>query len=55
MEPERRMESAEKGPQEERTKKPYATPQLIVHGDVEKITGDVGTAGPDGLTGSQLL
>lgn len=53
MEPERRIESAETESQEQ-TKKPYTTPQLTVHGDVEKITGAVGTTGSDGLTGSQL-
>lgn len=36
-------------------KKPYTTPQLTVHGDVEKITGNLGTGSPDGITASGIV
>ncbi len=39
------------------SRKPYSKPQLVVHGDVEKITGAVGNVGEDdplGTTGSRL-
>jgi asparagine synthase (glutamine-hydrolysing) len=32
----------------------YATPELTVHGSVETITGNIGTKGTDGLTGSSI-
>ncbi len=51
---ERTTEPENKGSQEQ-TKKPYTTPQLTVHGDVEKITGAVGATGSDGQLGSQIL
>jgi len=35
-------------------KRSYATPELTVHGSVEKITGNIGTKGSDGLTGSTI-
>jgi hypothetical protein len=34
-------------------KKPYRTPQLTVHGSVEKITGRSGGGSGDGMSGSQ--
>ena len=40
---------------QESQKKPYTTPQLTVHGDVEKITRNVGLGAPDGLTGSGIV
>jgi hypothetical protein len=36
-------------------KKVYSTPQLTVHGTVEKITQAVGPGNKDGLVGSVLL
>lgn len=32
----------------------YSAPRLTEHGPVEKLTGNVGTTGSDGLTGSTL-
>ena len=34
-------------------KKRYQTPQLIIHGTIEKITGNVGDRGSDKLAGSR--
>ena len=45
---------AERSPEEGEAKKPYATPELTVHGTVEEITKNIGTKGSDGLTGSTL-
>ncbi len=39
---------------QEQLKKPYAAPTLIVYGNVEEITAQVGTKGNDGLTGSRV-
>lgn len=36
-------------------KQPYTTPQLTVHGTVEKLTLALGSGTKDGLTGSLLL
>jgi len=36
-------------------KLPYVEPQLTEHGTVEKITGNVGSKGTDGLTGSTVV
>jgi hypothetical protein len=36
-------------------KNPYIPPELIVHGDIEKITRETGTLGDDGYTGSESL
>lgn len=54
MKPESRLESEEEESQVQ-TKKPYTTPQLTVHGDVEKITGAIGASGSDGMLGSQVV
>jgi hypothetical protein len=35
-------------------KKPYATPKLVVHGNVEKITEALGGEPVDGLRGSAI-
>ncbi len=35
-------------------KKPYASPQLIVHGTVQEITKALAPAGNDGVTGQSL-
>jgi hypothetical protein len=32
----------------------YEPPELIKYGSIEDLTGDLGGAGDDGLTGSQL-
>ena len=36
-------------------KTPYEPPKLVVHGTVEEITGNVGTKGSDGITGSTVI
>ena len=36
-------------------KLPYAEPKLTTHGTVEEITGNIGTKGTDGLTGSSVV
>ena len=35
-------------------KQSYEVPRLIVHGNIEEITGALGGAGSDGLTGSLI-
>jgi hypothetical protein len=35
-------------------RKPYAAPEVREHGTVEEITGNLGTAGDDGIMGSEL-
>jgi len=37
------------------SKLPYTEPQLTTHGTVEEITGNIGTKGSDGLSGSQVV
>lgn len=37
-----------------KTKKPYSKPQLIVHGDVSKITRGFERNGADALTGDDI-
>lgn len=32
----------------------YEPPELVEYGAIEELTGDVGTVGSDGITGSQL-
>ena len=52
------MEYEKKDVQEgvqESQKKPYTTPQLTVHGDVEKITGNLGTGAPDAVLASGIV
>jgi hypothetical protein len=39
---------------QQQPQKPYATPKLAVHGNVEKITEFIGGAPRDGLRGSAL-
>ena len=39
---------------EKKRRKPYAAPEVREHGTVEEITGNLGTAGDDGIMGSQL-
>lgn len=46
---------AQKNEAQNQPKKPYIAPQLTVHGTVGKITGQLGTSGPDGLLGSRLV
>jgi len=36
-------------------KLPYVEPKLTAHGTVEEITGNVGTKGSDGITGSTVV
>ena len=38
---------------EQQPKKPYVTPKLTVHGDVAKMTENVGVVAGDGQIGSQ--
>jgi hypothetical protein len=38
---------------QEQPKEPYASPKLIVHGNVEEITKNIGDQGNDGQIGSQ--
>jgi hypothetical protein len=40
---------------QESQKKPYTTPQLTVHGDVEKITSNLGTGAPDAVLASGIV
>lgn len=39
---------------EQQGKKPYATPQIVVHGTVDKITGGLGTKSADIPLGSMI-
>lgn len=36
-------------------KQPYVEPELTKHGTVEEITGNIGSKGSDGLSGSQIV
>ncbi len=45
----------EKTDMKDPTKKPYRTPQLTVHGTVEKITEALGAGTKDGVMGSAVL
>lgn len=33
----------------------YEPPELVKYGTLEELTGDIGTVGSDGITGSQLV
>jgi hypothetical protein len=39
---------------EKQCKKQYQTPQLIIHGTIQKITGNVGFKGSDTRAGSSV-
>jgi len=49
-----KLDSLRKHAVQHRPKKPYATPKLTVHGDIEKITLNIGTGAVDLLDGSQI-
>ena len=49
------MSTDKSTPPDNEPKLPYVEPQLTKHGTVEEITGNVGTKGTDGLTGSTVV
>ena len=50
----KKMVSQKKGEKKE-GKKSYSAPDLMIHGDVRKITKALGSGTKDGITGSILL
>ena len=48
----KKLEKIGKAEAQRKPKMPYATPKLIAHGSVEKITQDIGGVGSDGVIGS---
>lgn len=47
--------SGEKAGKRKSPKRPYATPRLCVHGDLEELTRKIAGSGDDGLLGSREL
>ena len=48
------MDADQNTPQTKEPKLPYAEPKVTKHGTVEEITGNIGTKGNDGLSGSTI-
>ncbi len=46
---------ADETPDRVEAKKPYATPELTIHGTVEQLTKNQGAKNNDALIGSQIL
>ena len=49
------MNADQNTPQTKEPKLPYAEPKVTKHGTVDEITGNVGTKGSDGITGSTVV